>query len=265
MSEKLPSNLHFIHANGYLPKSYKNMFMHINKKVISENYFLENLKNTKFDNWIPFHDDFIKTIKKQNKPIIGMGHSIGGNIILRSSITHPELFQSIVLLDPTLFASKIMFLWKIFYSINLQHLLHPWMKSTLNRKMVYQSQNDIFNSYRNKHIFSKINDENLKNYIESITKTINNKIYITYPKEFEYQIYKTGLIADNFIWNNIKNLQVPTLIIRAEKSNAFLLDASKKVSQLNNQIKIVTLEKATHLFPLEIPKETAEIVLDFIS
>ena len=54
----------------------------------------------KIKNWIPFHLDYIETLT--NDEIIGMGHSIGGNIILRSALTHPEKFSKLILLDPTL-------------------------------------------------------------------------------------------------------------------------------------------------------------------
>ena len=104
-------NIHFIHANGFLPEAYQTLFSHFNSRILIKNYllinFLENNINLKLKNWIPFHDNFIETIK--NKKIIGMGHSIGGNIVLRSALTNPNLFQSIILLDPTLFIPRIIF------------------------------------------------------------------------------------------------------------------------------------------------------------
>ena len=74
-------------------------------------------------------------------------------------------------------------------------------------------------------------------------------------------IYKTGLIADKYIWDNLEKLDIPTLIIRAKHSNAFLKNSADLVINKNKKIKIVTLDEVTHLFPLEKPSLTAEIVI----
>ena len=68
----------------------------------------------------------------------------------------------------------------------------------------------------------------------------------------------------SFLAENIHKIKIPTLIIRAEDSNAFLDDAAKKVVKRNSNIKIVTLDGTTHLFPLEKPKETSDIINKFI-
>ena len=257
------NKIHFIHANGFPPNSYRTLCSHIND-AFTIDYFILNKNDYQINeirDWIPFHDNFIKSI---NNNIIGMGHSIGGNIILRSALTHPEKFSKLILLDPTLFIPKIIYGWIFFSKLGLQTMLHPWMKNTLNKKMVYNNYKEIFESYRNKRVFSKINDENLRLYIKSISKETDNGLHIIYPKEWEYQIYKTGLISDMYIWNNIKNLKVPCLIIRAEESNAFLDSSKEKISNSNPQIKFHTIKNSTHLFPLEYPKETVNVINNFI-
>ena len=92
-----------------------------------------------------------------------------------------------------------------------------------------------------------------KIFYKSITKEIDGKLHITYSKEWEYHIYKTGLIADMCIWKNIKKLQIPCLIIRAEQSYAFLDSSKRKITQLNPKIKYHSIKNSTHLFPLEFP------------
>jgi len=260
-----PNKIHFIHANGFPPNSYQPLFNNINNTLDPE-YFLLNENNyniTDIRDWTPFHNNFIKSIRNY-KNIIGLGHSIGGNLILRSALTHPEKFSKLILLDPTLFIPRIIYGWILFSKLGLQATFHPWMNNTLNKKMIYSNHEEIFKSYRHKIVFSNLDDNNLNIYIKSITENIDNKLHITYSKEWEYHIYKTGLIADMYIWRNIKNLKVPCLIIRAEKSNAFLDSSKEKISNLNSKIKFHTIENSTHLFPLEYPEETAKTINNFI-
>ena len=259
------NKIHFIHANGFPPNSYKSLFGNIND-LFTIDYFLLNKNNFKINdikNWVPFHNKFVESIDT-GKNIIGLGHSIGGNIILRSALTHPEKFSKLILLDPTLFIPRIIYGWIFFSKLGLQAIFHPWINATQNKKMIYNSHEEIFNSYRDKRVFSKIDDKNLNIYIKSITKEIDNKLHITYSKKWENHIYKTGLIADMYIWKNIKKLQIPCVIIRAEGSNAFLDSSKKKIAKLNPKIKFHAIKNSTHLFPLEFPEETANIINNFI-
>ena len=268
-TDKNKSKIIFIHANGFPPNSYNSLFDNIDKKYFINNFLLRPLWPNNNDyqrlkDWTLFQNDFIHTLNSQES-VIGLGHSIGGNIILRTAISNPGIFSKIILLDPTLFIPKIIYGWIFFSKLGLQNKIHPWINSTLNRKMSYDNYKQIFKSYRRKEVFSKINDENLKIYINSITKIKNKKIHITYSKDWEYQIYKTGLISDMYIWKNIKNLSIPCLIVRASSSNAFLNSSQKKIESLNKKIKFITIKDSTHLFPLEYPDETGIIINNYIS
>ena len=262
----LKEKIHFIHANGFLPNAYSSFFNNLDTNLNLIHFNLNKPKYLKIKNWGIFRDDFIKNLKSNNK-IIGIGHSIGGNIVLRSALSNPEYFSKIILLDPTLFIPKIILLWKFALFFKIHDFLHPWVKATLKRKMYFKNHKAIYESYRNKKVFNMISDDNLYIYINSITKkNSDDSIEIIYPKELEYQMYKTGLIADFYIWRNIKNINIPTLIICSKLSNAFLQSSSKKIKQIkNNNIKIIELENCTHLFPLEIPHKTAQIVNNFIN
>mgnify|MGYP003956179773 CR=1 FL=1 len=261
--------IHFIHANGFPPEAYKSLFDLLNNKFSINNFLIEpsNYKKAtikKISNWTVFQKDFLDSLET-NEKIIGMGHSIGGNIILRSALERPEHFSKIIILDPTLFIPRIIYMWKLTSMLGIQNKFHPWLNASLNRKMVYDNFDDIFKSYRNKPIFSKLDDDNLKLYIKSITKTDNNKIRITISREWEHQIYKTGLFADMYIWRNIKNLEIPTLILKAQDSNAFTNSTAKKIDKINNSnIRIITIENTSHLFPFEKPKQVSEKINHFI-
>ena len=201
-------NIIFIHANGFPPDSYVPLFKKLKEDYNIEDYLLRPLWKDKTDcsmlkDWTLFYNDFKNSINVQKK-YIGIGHSIGGNIILKTAISNPEYFSKIILLDPTLFVPKIIYMWKIALLLGMQKKFHPWINSTLRRKMNYDNYEKIFESYRSKKVFSKISNTNLKIYINSITKQLNGGISITYPKNWEYKIYKTGLIADMYIWKNIK-------------------------------------------------------------
>jgi len=258
----------FIHANGFPPKSYQKILDKLAEKNKIENFLLRPLwtsqqNHKQLKDWELFYNDFEKFLDNRTD-YIGLGHSIGGNIILRTAIKQKKYFSKIILLDPTLFTSFRIFFWKLATLLNIQDRLHPLSKIALNRKMSYDSYDEMFISYRKKNIFKKIDDENLKTYIFSISQEINKKVSLLYSNLWEYQIYKTGLLKDSAIWKGIGKLDIPCLIIRPEVSNAFLDSSENKIKKLNPKIQFAKIKNSTHLFPLEYPDKTLEIINNFI-
>ena len=270
-SKNKKNSITFIHANGFPPDSYKSILnffeddYHINKFLLRP-LWKEKTDYKKIKSWSVFCNDFENYLNIENiTKCIGIGHSIGGNIVLHTAIKEPDYFSKIILLDPTLFPPKIIFIWKFLNLFNLQEKILDLSKSAKNKKMKYKNYEEIFNNYRSKKIFKLIKDKDLKRYINSITRVnSDNSIDINYSNNWERTIYNKGLIKDNYIWKNIENLKLPCLIIAAENSTAFPYSSIKKIKKKNQSIQIEILKGVTHLFPFEKPEKVNDIINDFI-
>ena len=260
----------FIHANGFPPDSYRNILNKLSENQKIDNFLLRPLWKKETDHreikdWNIFCDDYESYLNKYRNKVIGLGHSIGGNIVLHTAIKKPDLFSKIILLDPTLYSPKMIFIWKIINFFNMQHRFLNLSRNTEKKTMIYNSKNEIFEKYRSKKIFKNINDDILMNYISSITNIKSNKVEITYCNKWEKQIYDKGLLKDNYIWKNIKSLSIPCLIIYVENSNAFPKESIDKIKKINKNIQFRSLKDLTHLFPLENPKNTTKLIIEFIN
>ena len=121
--------IHFIHANGFPPKAYESLFNYLNLEIEVNNFLLlpsdyEPITIKGLKNWVTFQEEFVNTLDPSKK-IIGMGHSIGGNIILRSALKNPEYFSKIIVLDPTLFIPRIIHMWRLTSMLGIQKKFHP--------------------------------------------------------------------------------------------------------------------------------------------
>ena len=113
-------------------------------------------------NWDIFLDDLMQYTKENNiHNENAIGHSIGGNLLLRSALKNQNLYKKIVLLDPTIFSPIIVYLWRILCYFKA----HPIIKKAKNRRKIFNDFEEIFNSYKSKNIFSRIADEQLNEYI----------------------------------------------------------------------------------------------------
>jgi pimeloyl-ACP methyl ester carboxylesterase len=111
-------------------------------------------------------------------------------------------------------------------------------------------------------VFRYVSDEHLRIYLEGITRKTENGYELVYSPEWESRIYFTSM-QDFDIWNTLQNLRIPALFLRGDETDTFLADAAKLVKQKQPSARVEVVEKSTHIFPLERPKETFEIMQTF--
>ena len=260
--------LHFLHANGYPPDCYKPLLELLKTQYHVFGMTLRPLWNDSkledISDWHPLSDDLLRFLSDRGTgPVIGVGHSIGGIVTLRAALREPGKFRALVLLDPVLFVPSFLAMWKFVRSIGLGHKIHPLIEGARKRRRYFDDLEGVFRGYRNRNIFRYMSDENLRIYITGITKPTDNGFELIYTPEWESHIYLTGL-RDFDLWRALPKLEVPTLIIRGAETDTFLKDAAMLVKQKQPKVKIETLEKSTHILPLEYPQEVFNIMQSFL-
>lgn len=216
--------------------------------------------------WHPYSEDFLHFLSTGGVgPVIGVGHSIGGVVTLRAAMREPKKFRAVILLDPVLIVPPFMAIWNFARAIGLGEWTHPLIRTAKNRRRTFDNLDFVFERYRRRGIFRYMSDENLRAYINGITKPKADGGYeLVYSPDWEAHIYLTGL-RDFDLWRGLSRFDVPTLIIRGAETDTFLENAEKLVKRKNPKIQVHTMPKATHLLPLEYPQEVAEIIGKFVT
>ena len=259
--------LHFLHANGYPPNCYKPLFEFLKTEYhvfgIPLRPLWDEAKIDDIKDWQPFSDDLRRFLSLQPAPVIGVGHSIGAIVTLRTALRDPSKFRALVLIDPVLFVPRFLVNWHIIRMLGLGDRLHPLITGAKKRRRTFDDLETVYRGYRNRSIFRYMSDENLRIYIKGITRKTDNGYELVYSPEWEAHIYRTGL-HDFDIWRNLPKLEVPTLFIRGTETDTFLEAAAKLVKQKQPKVRVEALEKSTHILPLERPKEVFEIMQSFL-
>lgn len=261
--------LHFLHANGYPPECYQPLFAHLQNRYrvfgMKLRPLWEGQNKDDFQDWHPYSDDLLRFLSDRGAdPVIGVGHSIGGIVTLRAALRDPDKFRALILLDPVFFIPSFLVGWNFIRAIGLGEKTHPLIPAAKKRRREFEDLDVLFRSYRSKPIFRYLNDDSLKAYIAGITKPKADGGYeLAYTPEWETHIYLTGL-RDFDLWRGLPNLDVPTLIIRGAETDTFLPNAERLVKKKNPHIRVHTMQNATHILPLEYPREVAELINDFV-
>ncbi len=279
--------LHFLHANGYPPNCYKQLLEPLQPQYHVFGMLLRPLwSDSKMDDmqdWHPFSDDLIRFLSDASNspsplpaaargtmsvsaigPVIGVGHAIGGIVTLRAALRDPKKFRAIVLLDPLLFMPFRLLVWNFVRATGLGHKFRPKIAGSMKRRRAVDDLELVFHGYRTREVFKYMSDENLRIYIEGITKPkVDGGYELVFSPEWESHIYFTRL-RDFDLWRELPKLELPTLIIRGAGSDTFLENAANLVKKKNPRIQIETLEKSTHILPLERPQEVFNLTRSFL-
>ncbi len=259
----------FLHANGYPPECYRPLLL-----LLAANYHVTAMaqrplwpgsKPEDLADWRPLTDDFLHFLDAhQTKPLVCIGHSMGGIALQRATLREPERFKAIVLLDPVLFPPYISPLWSLFYKSGLGYRLHPLVNTTKKRRREFDDLGRLFKGFRRKSIFRYLDDEALRAYIEGITcKTDKGAYRLCYSAEWEIRLYITAVGPDLDIWRGLPALKVSTLIIRGAETDTFWERTGVLVKRKQPKVRVETLEKSTHLVPLERPSEVSNLIQSF--
>jgi len=279
LSDKGPL-LIFAHANGYPPQAYRTFL-----EPFLEDYQVFSLYLRSFwpgsdpqdmKDWTTFRDDYLpearllvdKYGKQSNMSgrVIGVGHSLGAMTTLMAAVKDPKMFSLLVLMEPVLFPRWRGMAMRLLTPFKQIKKISPLIRQTLKRRTQFDSQEAMYQRYRGKQVFTGLSDQVLRDYVEGLAlEDVKGGIRLKYPPAWEARIYETGGIADWYIWRNLDKIPCPVLVIRGEDTYVLVDRVINKMVKKLPKGKGYTMEGSGHLVPLEKPRETAAVVLNFLN
>ena len=256
----------FLHGNGFPPKAYQPLLKSLEKKLgiyaMYQRPFWPNGSNSNaIYGWDIFKNDTLDFINHNNlQDAVGIGHSMGAVLILMIEIDSPGTFKQIFLLDPVITSKFKSKLYKILFGLGLIDRFHPMIQRTKNKKMIYNNFQEIYKNYRSKKIFSKISDDNLKSYINSIINKRDDKVFIKLSKDWESAIYRNGSLNDSMIWDNVNKITTPVYIITPNDDDFGHFNYGSSLKKKNSNFINYKINNSSHLFPLEHPQKISELI-----
>jgi len=265
------SPLLFSHANGF-PASVYNPIFHMMENdfhTMGLNFCgasgcrIDCLEGSRrFKNWIPLADNIIRFIELVvGEPVVAAGHSMSGTIIAIASVMRPDLFKKIVLLDPVFLHPKIMNFMR-FLALTRQRHRTPLAVGARRRRDNWTSRKEAREYFSGKSLFNCWDERMFDSYIENGLVETPDGVELAFPKGLEAFLF--GSIPTSK-WKYIKRMKKETMVVRGEKSDVLTDDTWEFLKRTRPDVEYLELPKLGHLFPMQAPEMTAEIIVDFAS
>ena len=254
--------LHFSHGNGFPAECYRKMLGFLTERfdIGYINTIGHDPHYPVTDNWPHLVEELIDHIgTRYRKPVIGVGHSLGGYLTFMAALQRPELFKAIVLLDAPLlsdFKSRGLEMTKW---IGIVDRITP-AASTRNRRRVWENGVDALEHFRRRGMFKRFDPECLADYVDhGMVRKRDGKLHLVFDPEIEYRIYRS--IPHNFA-DMAGPLRVPAGFIGGRESDEVRrVGLSMMKRRYGFHFKRI---EGTHLFPFEHPQAAAEATCDMV-
>ncbi len=261
----MKGELHFAHANGYPPGCYRQFVDALSSEhpILAMPFRSLNSKSNpdEVQTWHDLVEDLIHYLDQQsNLPIVGIGHSLGGVVTLLAAVKRPDLFSSIVLLDPV-FLPRWIYWLKGVIPHRFRGYLVPLARIARKRRDRWPNREIARAHLRKKRVFARISDPVFDDMLDSMLVELpDHSCELAYSRDWEARIYTTVTNP----WSAIKQVRVPMLILKGQESDTIQPADWKRMKHLQPNGYFVEIEGVGHLLPLEQPHAIATTINQFI-
>ena len=258
--------IHFAHANGVPSKVYQKLFDSLKDDYdVIDVPLLGPDKRYPIDNhWYSLTQQVIDSIVRQSqgRKVIALGHSLGAVLSFQAALQRPELFEQVIMLDPPLIMGKASVFLHFAKMLKLKAVdqMSPAALS-LRRRDHWESRAQAAELLRPKGFYKDFDADCFQAYIDfALTEdSVRGGVELTIPKMDEVNIFRTN---PSLWWLPQSKPQVPMQLVIAEKG-PFLKPGFPQITSKKFGIPY-QVTAGGHMFPLEKPIETAQLIKDLI-
>jgi len=212
------------------------------------------------DNWQRLTDEVIESIRSNtSRPVIGLGHSMGGVLTLMAAEKAPELFSMVIMLDSPLFNRVKSLAVKA-----IKHLgfADKFLSLTRINRMPssWQSVEALRAYFQSKSVYSLLPEAAISDFVEhGLIKNSAGEYCVRFDREIEYAIYRTfpHHLPDSLV------ITRPVVLIYGADSDVVTPGDLHHIRQRYRMQLQQTV--GGHMFPLEYPEITHTAIMEAVS
>ena len=193
--------------------------------------------------------------------VVGVGHSMGGHVLVQVVATHQDLFDRLVLVDPTIVEREV------YADAPDLAEIDPSAHPVARRRNVWDSSAQMFDHFKDRHPYSLWQPNVLMDYCEHglLASSKGDHLELACPPHLESSIYQGFRNTDPY--PSLEQISCPVLILRAQQgeregamdfANSPTWPGLATAFQSAREIHIPEL---SHFMPMQDPKQIAHLIV----
>lgn len=252
---------HFYHANGFALGLYQPLLtrlqQHFRLTALSMRpTWPQAGPPPRRRTWDIYVQDLITYLERHvGEPVVGIGHSMGAACSVLAAVRRPDLFRSLILIEPVTASRTEGWLLRLIPSFVVQQF-EP-IRSTLIRREVWSSRDEFVDECRRHRAYRRFNDEALDALREhGVYEDAEGGFRLAFPRSWEAHNY----MQPPYLLPHLANLRIPCLVVRTRPS-VFCSESSWREWQARcPQTIAVENPEFGHLLPIENAAATEKLI-----
>lgn len=244
--------LAFAHANGFPGGSYR-CFL----DVLAKDYRVEAVPMLGHDpawpvdaHWQSLSRQLEAWLEPLPKPLIGVGHSMGGVLMFMVASRRPEWFRALLMLDPPLVNGLPGLAFNLLRQLGMGDRITPAGKSQ-GRRAHWPDRQSVEDYFRSRTLFRRFDSRCLEDYLDAGLERDDNGYHLRFDPAIEVAIFRTT--PGNT--GRYPRLSVPGAVISGSQSLPRFHGGAARHARRHHMLH--RFAPGGHLFPLEQPERAA--------
>ncbi|WP_136067288.1 alpha/beta fold hydrolase [Modicisalibacter radicis] len=247
----------FAHANGFTGASYRRFLAPLAERF--ELFPLDRLGHDPAfpvsDNWPALRDELLAQVRRFDEPVVGVGHSMGGVLMLMAAAAAPQAFRCVVMLDPPLMVGRDALALRLAKRLGLAERVTPAGRSR-GRRTTWPDRDAMGHYLRRRALFSRFTPEALEDYINGATRQLDDgSVELVFESTTEVAIFRH--LPDR-LHGLSRRLDVPAALIAGRQSDLMTPARRQRLRRHGIDVREVP---GGHMFPMEAPQAAREALV----
>ena len=251
--------LAFAHANGVPGGSYRTFLdpLQEHRQVHIKPVLGLDARYPVDEHWHGLSLELEAWLETLQRPISGVGHSMGGVLMFMVASRRPHWFRSVVMLDPPLINGPMRPFFNLMRKLGQTDRVTPAGKSK-GRRAHWPNEDSLRDYFVGRGMFARFDPRCLEDYMQSAVVPADDGLRLLIPPEVEVDIFRQT--PGNL--QRYPRLSIPGAIVSAEHGSPVLIANHRRHCRRHR----MTWAHAPggHMFPLEKPAASAELLMALI-
>lgn len=255
--------IHFAHANGFPSACYGEFFDALGRDIelLSIPKIAHDPRYPRSPNWVGLGDEIADSIRRQaeGRPVIAIGHSLGGMTSFMAAHRYPELFAGLIMMDPAYVDPLRSTVFTLAKWLGQVDAITPAGRSK-GRRAHWPDAQAMYDSLRHKGLFKAFTETSFENYQRhGLVPADDGGVRLAFEPDIEVDLFRN---TPSNTWRYRAVLNMPRVVITGEQSEFYR--GGTMTALAKRQRVPLELTPGAHMFPLERPAETAALVRQHI-
>lgn len=254
--------IHFAHGNGFPSPCYSELLKGLGAKY--DLCYIDKIGHNPdypvTENWDHLIAELINSVRQQsNKPVIAVGHSLGGVLSLVAAIEQPQLFKSVIMIDSPLLGPVKSAMVRLAKALGVIDRITPAFR-TRGRRVFWPNRDELMTYLKSRDLFKTFTDQCLNDYVDYGLEKNEEGYSLRFDRQVEYMIYRT---IPHGLSQYEGRLKVPASVIYGDKSTV-VYGSDIRYMKKHYQINAYQLP-GTHMLPFEAPEQLTQMIFSILN